>query len=98
MTKDTAQGRPLDGLLRRHGITIEMGDRLSECPRGWISIVVDLLRELAQTGCPTVDQVKQKMGELCVYLPESASDVAREAVDKAAACAARTCEHCGSPG
>src|SRR5689334_13400084 len=98
MTRETVQVDPLIGLLRRHRVAIEMGDLVSECPVGWVSIMDDLLRELAQTGCRTVDQIKQKMGELCVYLPESASDVAREAVDKAAARADRTCEDCGSPG
>jgi hypothetical protein len=91
-------GDPLGLLLAEYRMNIAMPFPRSECPRGWLPAVEDLLRELRQIGWREIEQVKEKFGGLRVYLSENAPASAHAAVEKAAERCSKTCEECGQPG
>lgn len=80
-----------------------------ECGDGWFELIHQLslsiesiAQHLQREGVPIcmlpqVSQVKEKFGDLRVYLEKSAAGVA-EVVDVARQRAAKTCELCGQPG
>jgi hypothetical protein len=81
---------------------ITMGDpKLSGIEDGWIRIFEEMVRDLSDLKSPIkIDQVKEKFGELRIYV--STSDKvwpkALKIIAEAEDLADHTCEYCGMPG
>jgi hypothetical protein len=79
------------------------GERF-ECAPGWKAIIADLAAGLEQIARQlsdepiAVEQVKQKLGSLRVYLAGPTTEAAETLVDAAQERSLRTCELCGAPG
>lgn len=75
-----------------------------ECDDGWEKIIDDLLAEIMaiakEKACeiPEVSQIKEKFGELRVYLNSNDYGHFYDAIGKAGHLSAKTCEACGNPG
>jgi hypothetical protein len=69
------------------------------CGLGWKQIVEDLCSKLDAARLPAlrVIQVKEKFGNLRIYL-QGGNDQVSTLVEEAEALCARTCESCGAPG
>jgi hypothetical protein len=74
------------------------------CNDGWFDLIDTLCERLQfstdHNHAPQVvaTQVKEKFGQLCIYLRPGASDQQRGMVAMAQAMSARLCEQCGKPG
>ncbi|MFL9913991.1 hypothetical protein PQR75_01000 [Paraburkholderia fungorum] len=79
------------------------GERF-ECAPGWKAIIADLAAGLEQIARESsdepiaVEQVKQKLGSLRVYLAGPTTEAAETLVDIAQERSLCTCELCGAPG
>lgn len=68
------------------------------CGEGWFPLLRDLLsaiKPLAPAGF-SVDQVKQKFGELCIYVSGETPEI-EALIEDAIVASRRTCEWCGAP-
>ena len=71
---------------------------LSEVPKGWHSLVKNLIDELFTLGWDgDLEQVKEKFGGLRFYIPRY-SDAIDKAIIKAENLSITTCQVCGEPG
>jgi hypothetical protein len=69
-----------------------------QVPSGWLALYDQLLTGLEAIDPDlTVDQAKEKFGELRVYLTTYAPQI-DELIDAASAASRRTCQSCGQPG
>lgn len=85
----------------------KLGSRLYggiDCGSGWEPIIDQLLSDLMAAAKeyndtpPRVNQIKEKFGELRVYLEEYNYDKYYELVSAAGHLSGQTCEDCGAPG
>lgn len=75
-----------------------------ECADGWFHIIDELSRKLEADSCAhgadklAVVQVKEKLGELRIYVRGTVSSRVRDWIGTAECESRRTCELCGKPG
>ncbi|WP_244814139.1 hypothetical protein [Caballeronia sp. Lep1P3] len=90
-------------IFRKLESRLPRGERF-ECAPGWKAIIADLATGLEQIARESsdepvaVEQVKQKLGSLRVYLAGPTTEAAETLVDGARERSLRTCELCGAPG
>jgi hypothetical protein len=90
-------------IFRKLESRLPSGERF-ECAPGWKAIIADLAAGLEQIaresseGPIAVEQVKEKLGSLRVYLAGPTNEAAETLVDGARERSLRTCELCGAPG
>jgi hypothetical protein len=90
-------------IFRKLESRLPSGERF-ECGSGWKAILVSLSAALERIAPEfraepiAIEQVKQKLGALRVYLAGSAPEAAERVVDLAQEQSLRTCELCGAPG
>lgn len=67
-----------------------------ETPKGWDSVVDPLIKQLVGMGC-NIAQVKEKFGDLRVYIDEGYTSEAGHLVSEATEKCSTTCAKCGAP-
>lgn len=89
-----------DALLAKHGF----GDTRSASyvDRGWWPILDEALKRLRAAGVIEIGEIKEKFGELTVYLgdvdPDADSRVLAGIISEAVLASRITCEECGQLG